>query len=414
MIGARYDPAYDNNGNMTKDEAGNTYSFDAWNRMISMDAAGTSFPAETYSYDADSRRPGLNICAGAIINSYYDTSWQDVEDDAYTPPNGCNPASTTVSTYDWSQSYIDDVVARDQSTNGGSITRIYAQQDANHDVTALVNTNGSVAQRYVYDPYGTATVLSPTWTGRSDQYSWAYTFQGGRWDSIAGSYNFRTRDYRPALGTWIERDGVGISTGGPLAPGQMNDLLLFANAHAAYAVARRLGPGAAAEWWLWQYADSANLYAFVGNDPSLYVDPTGTDRYVTGPFPHHGITVDNWAGGPGAWRRVGTITYDFSAVHDVRYILGFVVTAGQVTRTVNAPNNCFEYTIKSTPEEDRILIRQLDRRVKNPPLYNLFFYNCNHWTFANIWGGLRNQNENDVDRVQHLLGLAPIDPIRGG
>ena len=233
-ISGKTTPTYDNNGSMTKDEAGNTYSFDAWNRMISMDAAGTSFPAETYSYDADSRRPGLNICAGAIVNSYYDSSWQDVEDDAYTPPNGCNPASTTVSTYDWSQSYIDDAVARDQSVNGGAATRIYAQQDANHDVTALIATNGAVDQRYVYDPYGTATVLSPTWTGRSDQYSWPYTFQGGRYDPISGKINFRNRDLDTVTGTWMERDPAG-------------------------------------------YADSLDLYQFVLGDPVSNADPLGKE-----------------------------------------------------------------------------------------------------------------------------------------
>src|SRR5437016_405798 len=38
--------------------------------------------------------------------------------------------------------------------------RLYAQQDANHNVTSLVNAASSVQERYLYDAYGTVTFLS--------------------------------------------------------------------------------------------------------------------------------------------------------------------------------------------------------------------------------------------------------------
>ena len=43
-------PTYDNNGNMKKDEAGNTYQYDAWNRLTLANASGAT-QVETYSYD---------------------------------------------------------------------------------------------------------------------------------------------------------------------------------------------------------------------------------------------------------------------------------------------------------------------------------------------------------------------------
>jgi hypothetical protein len=37
--------------------------------------------------------------------------------------------------------------------------RFYVQQDANWNVTALIDTSGNVQERYIYDPYGTVTIL---------------------------------------------------------------------------------------------------------------------------------------------------------------------------------------------------------------------------------------------------------------
>jgi len=158
---------------------------------------------EFLTYDADNRRPGLTICSGAVTNSYYSADWQVLEDDIV------NGSTTTKDTYVWSLSYIDDMVARDQSVNGGAATRIYAQQDANHDFTALVNASGSVVERFDYDPYGTATVLNASWGGTTDAYSWVYRFQGGRYDPSSGKINFRNRDLDTVTGTWMEKDPAG-------------------------------------------------------------------------------------------------------------------------------------------------------------------------------------------------------------
>ena len=201
-------PVYDYNGNMTRDEAGHTYIYDAWNRMVS---AYNGTNAETIIYDADNRRPGLNICGTTVTDSYYTTSWQDIEDDVVTL--GCG-GSTTKSTYVWSESYIDDVVARDQSVNSGPIARVYAEQDANHDTTSLVNASGTALERFIYDPYGTRTVLNPgSWSTTGDSQSWLFGFQGGRLDPTSGKINFRNRDLDPVTDTWMEKDPIGYFAG---------------------------------------------------------------------------------------------------------------------------------------------------------------------------------------------------------
>lgn len=65
--------------------------------------------------------------------------------------------------YVWSLRYIDAPVLRDRDADGDSETgdlgvtdsgleeRLYYATDANMNVTLLVNTDGSVAERYVYD-----------------------------------------------------------------------------------------------------------------------------------------------------------------------------------------------------------------------------------------------------------------------
>src|SRR5207302_1864598 len=100
----------------------------------------------------------------------------------------------------WSPVYVDALVERDRDpTGGGTLSeRLYVQQDANWNVTALLNTSGSVVERYIEDPYGLVTFLNASWvTLGGSAYAWVYLHQGGRLDSVSGLYNFRHRDLSP-------------------------------------------------------------------------------------------------------------------------------------------------------------------------------------------------------------------------
>jgi RHS repeat-associated protein len=94
--------------------------------------------------------------------------------------------------------------------------RLYVQQDANWNVTALIDTSGNVVERYVYDPYGAVTVLTPSWGARAASlYNWLYLHQGGRYDPATGLYNFRHRDYSPLLMRWLQSDPLSFAAGDP-------------------------------------------------------------------------------------------------------------------------------------------------------------------------------------------------------
>ena len=139
--------------------------------------------------------------------------------------------------------YVDEMVLRDRDPTGsGTLSeRLWVQQDANWNVTALVNTSGSVAERYVYDPYGNITFLSAAWgTLSGSAYAWIYGHQGGRFDATTGLYYFDHRDLSAILGRWTQVDPMRFRAG------------------------------------------DENLYRYVGNAPTNLLDPAGLNAQLVG------------------------------------------------------------------------------------------------------------------------------------
>jgi RHS repeat-associated protein len=150
---------------------------------------------------------------------YYSSQWQVVQ---VSSLNAQTATMQTLSQNVWGLAYVNELVLRDRDADGSSSTgnlgisgsgldeRLYALQDANWNVVALVNTSGTVKERFDYDPYGNVTVLSASGTILpGDSYSWAYTFQGGRTDAVTGLINFQHRDYSPGLQRWTTEDPTG-------------------------------------------------------------------------------------------------------------------------------------------------------------------------------------------------------------
>jgi RHS repeat-associated protein len=226
-------PTYDHDGNTTGD-SGLTYVYDAWNRLVAAKNGGTTVAA--YAYDALGRRVSETYSGTSTTNHlYYSSAWQDIEE----RQNGTG--STNVSQqYVWGLGGVDSLVLRDSYSGGVRTQRLYAQQDANGNVTALINTSGAVQERYLYDPYGSVTVTDANYVQRSgnqSSFGWQYLFQGGRLDGVTGWYAFRNRDLIPSEGRWSQRDPLGLGAGDP------------------------------------------NIYRFVGNDPTGLNDPSGLDWY---------------------------------------------------------------------------------------------------------------------------------------
>jgi RHS repeat-associated protein len=191
-------PTYDANGNTLTDDNRTRYSYDAWNRIVQV-VAGSQI--ENFSYDALGRRDTIQNNSNFPLDEYFSSNWQVIEEDQQ---------GAVQQQFVWSRVYVDALVEQDAGSS-----RWYAQQDANWNVTAMLTSNGSVADRFVYDPYGKGTVYDTNWNLQGAlSTTWVYYFQGGRYDAITGLYNFQHRDLSPTLGRWMQEDPAGYQ-GGP-------------------------------------------------------------------------------------------------------------------------------------------------------------------------------------------------------
>jgi RHS repeat-associated protein len=215
---------FDSNGNLTTDENGNQLKYDAWNRLVQVKNSGGTVLA-SYQYDALGRRIVESV-GGTTTDPYYSAQGQVLEE---------RVGGQARAQYVWSPVYVNALIERDRDPTGsGTLSeRLYVQQDADWNVTALVNTSGQVVERYIYDPYGQVTILDASWNTRSSSsYAWRYLFQGERYEAATGLYHTSRRDESATLGRWIEADPLG-------------------------------------------YVDGLNYYAAEGNQPTDRTDPSG-------------------------------------------------------------------------------------------------------------------------------------------
>jgi RHS repeat-associated protein len=165
---------------------------------------------------------------GAAFDQNYSANWQVLEE---------REGGTTKRQYVWSPVYVDALVLRDRDAdNDGSHTleeRLYVQQDANYNVTAVMNTSGTVQERYLYDPYGARSIFDASYGSRgSSSYAWAYGHQGLRSDSETQLIYNRHHMFSPGRSRFIQID--------PLV-----------------------------------YVDRLSVYQFVGDSPIDAIDPLG-------------------------------------------------------------------------------------------------------------------------------------------
>jgi RHS repeat-associated protein len=192
-------PVYSANGEMTTDEQGQTLKYDAWGRLVEVKQG--SIILASYTHDAINRK----VTEGNRA-LYYSADWQVVEE----RESGLVIVQTV-----FSPVYVDALILRDRDTdaNGSLDERLFVQQDANFNVTAI--TNGTtVVERFIQDAYGTPTILTGAWAARTATlFAWVNLHQGGRRDAATGMIDFRNRWLSPSLGRWTRNDPIGFAGG---------------------------------------------------------------------------------------------------------------------------------------------------------------------------------------------------------
>ncbi|MBM3998455.1 MAG: hypothetical protein FJ297_02745 [Planctomycetes bacterium] len=230
-------PVYNRAGNMTTipKPADPTTSFgatyDAWNRLVGISSGGTTVAG--YEYDGAKRRIVKKAYTSGTLtetrHAYFTepSKWQVIEERV-------DSSSSAERQFVWGPRYIDDLVLRDRDTdaNGTLDERLYGMLDANWNVTGLVSTSGTVQERFAYSAYGEPMFLDASFGSRSSSsFAWERLIAGYPWDADVAWYAVRHRVYIVGLG-WAQRDPV-------------------------------------------LYMSGTNLHEYVGDNPSVSVDPSG-------------------------------------------------------------------------------------------------------------------------------------------
>ncbi len=220
------DPVHDRAGNMTTIPKpanladGLTAIYDAWNRLVEVKDGQTVIAR--YEYDRVNRRIKSHIDSGApsnptgidsYVHYYHNSAWQILETRQSDTPSAQPDTLQPKHQFVWSQRYIDAPVLRDENTGTNGLCdddRLYYLNDANFNVTALLDTAGEALERYVYSPYGVVTIYDATWTNTRSTSSYANVtlYTGRELDSETGLYYYRNRYYDARLGRFVSRDPI--------------------------------------------------------------------------------------------------------------------------------------------------------------------------------------------------------------
>ena len=238
---------YDDAGNLTQDKDGYRYVYDYENRIVEIRNSSNALVAE-FDYDTQGRRIRVyDAVADTTTLYYYSDDWEVLS--AYDDSNNLHA-------YYVFGNYIDEVLMMHRNEED-----YYYLHNHLYSPVALVNGSGSVIERYEYDAYGKAQVLSPNYEPRlASLYRNPYMFTGRELDILGGgSYEkiyYRHRDYDVFTGRFYVQDMKGISP----PKRTMNYFKVFR-----------------------QYIDGLSLYNYVKNNPYISVDPFGLGLVIIGP-----------------------------------------------------------------------------------------------------------------------------------
>jgi len=253
------------------------FTYDGWSRLVKIQADNAGVPGaeiSEYQYDGYGRRTAKLLPNGSNWNRtdyYYTHEWQCIEERTLANTNKTTVATVPHFQWVYDLRYMDAVVLRDENKNGDSTCngsgdqRLFYCHDSNANTIALVNTSGAVVERYVYTPYGNATILDGNWNSQAATvYNNEIQFTGYRVDPESGLHHVRHRQYHSTLGRWMQRDPKG-------------------------------------------YHDSANLYEYIASRPLDQRDPMGTGAF------HAEVPTEVREGQHWAWNTgvtpIATFTY---------------------------------------------------------------------------------------------------------
>ena len=135
-----------------------------------------------------------------------------------------------------------------KDANSGTVKTYYYEKNLQGDIVGIMNEAGYKVVSYTYDAWGNP--YTPTYiyhsgvsaTDRANVELNPFRYRGYYYDSETGYYYLQTRYYSPELGRFLNADGYINANG---------DILGY------------------------------NMFAYCGNNPLMYIDPSGTSVTAT-------------------------------------------------------------------------------------------------------------------------------------
>jgi RHS repeat-associated protein len=316
---------YDSAGNQTATMSGVSLGYDAENRQTSFAITGAS--QELYDYDGEGRR----------VRHQHQT-WVN---GAWTTPSN----STTLYVYDAFGKLAAEYGA--QSANSPCVT-CYLTTDMLGSTRLMTDENGIAKARYDYLPFG-QEILPPSSGGRASVMCGTISCygQGG---AINQKFTGKERDAETGLDHFLFRYNSSAQ-GRFTTPDPIN-----------LTAKRLLNP-----------ANTLNKYVYGGNNPLLYVDPTGRD-----------ITVF-YRAPSGAWNDFGHIM--LAVTNQATGQVRFADYYNQNGNTFSGPGVMNQptaerlkedaaLTIQTNPGVAQELINDIDTLTGNKSTYVFVFHDC--------------------------------------
>lgn len=181
---------YDGNHNATG-ISGNTYSYDAANRLTSANAGAGS---ATFVFDPNDRLYQSSV--GGVSNRFQYAGQQLVAE---------YDGSGTITARHIPGLGLDDIAAS-WDLSSTSPVRIWSLADERGSVIARLGSTGSVSTINRYDEYGAPA------SGNSGRFQ----YTGQAWLAEAAAYHYRARTYLPQVGRFLQPDPIGYWAGANL------------------------------------------------------------------------------------------------------------------------------------------------------------------------------------------------------
>jgi RHS repeat-associated protein len=231
-----------------------TYTYDNNGNMLTRtDGSGT----RNFTWDSENRLKQVTLPGGPTVTYNYDALGRRVqratsagaderfvydEQDVLLDLN----SSLGVTTSYLNGPGVDDHLRQTNTTTGVS----YFLSDHLGSTTALTDATGTVVETLSYDSFGNSAGSART----------RYTYTGREQDPDTGLLYYRARFYDPELGRFISEDPIGLKGG-------------------------------------------INLFAYVGNNPAAFTDPTGFCAQNDSEEPCN--APSNWNRKLGDFRKIG-------------------------------------------------------------------------------------------------------------